>query len=45
MGSSRSKPIANLANELLANRNLLAALAGPSIALTVDAEGAPGRCG
>jgi signal transduction histidine kinase len=34
-----SKPIANLANELLANRNLLAALTGPSIALTVDAEG------
>ncbi len=32
-------PIANLAAELLANRNLLAALAGPSIALTVDAEG------
>jgi len=32
-------PIANLAAELLANRNLLAALAGPSIALTVHAEG------
>jgi len=32
-------PIGNLAGELLANRNLLAALAGPSIALTVDAEG------
>jgi signal transduction histidine kinase len=32
-------PVANLAAELLANRNLLAALAGPSIALTVDAEG------
>jgi len=31
-------PIDNLAAELLANRNLLAALAGPSIALTVDAE-------
>jgi signal transduction histidine kinase len=31
--------IANLAAELLANRNLLAALAGPSIALTVHAEG------
>ena len=34
-----AKPIDNLAGELLANRNLLAALAGPSIALTVDAEG------
>jgi len=32
-------PIANLAAELLVNRNLLAALAGPSIALTVHAEG------
>ena len=32
-------PISNLAAELLANRNLLSALAGPSIALTVDAEG------
>jgi signal transduction histidine kinase len=32
-------PIDNLATELLANRNLLAALAGPAIALTVDAEG------
>ncbi len=32
-------PVANLAAELLANRNLLAALAGPTIALTVDAEG------
>ena len=31
--------IANLAEELLANRNLLAALAGPAIAVTVDAEG------
>ncbi len=31
-------PIENLAAELLANRNLLAALAGPSIALTADAE-------
>jgi len=28
----------SLAGELLANRNLLAALAGPAIALTVDAE-------
>jgi hypothetical protein len=36
---ARPKPIDNLAAELLANRNLLAALAGPSIALTVDAEG------
>jgi signal transduction histidine kinase len=32
-------PIANLAEELLANRNLLAALAGPAIAVTVDADG------
>jgi signal transduction histidine kinase len=32
-------PIANLAAELLANRNLLSALAGPSIGLTVDADG------
>jgi signal transduction histidine kinase len=32
-------PVANLAAELLANRNLLSALAGPSIALTVNAEG------
>ncbi|MGB8028849.1 MAG: ATP-binding protein, partial [Terracidiphilus sp.] len=32
-------PVANLAGELLANRNLLAALAGPTIALTVHAEG------
>jgi signal transduction histidine kinase len=31
--------IDNLAGEVLASRNLLAALAGPSIALTVDAEG------
>jgi len=34
-----AEPIHSLASELLANRNLLAALAGPSIALTVDAEG------
>ena len=34
-----AEPIHNLAGELLANRNLLAALAGPSIALTVDAQG------
>jgi signal transduction histidine kinase len=32
-------PIDNLAAELLANRNLLAALAGPAVALTVDAVG------
>jgi signal transduction histidine kinase len=34
-----AEPIDSLASELLANRNLLAALAGPAIALTVDAEG------
>jgi signal transduction histidine kinase len=34
-----AEPIGNLAGELLANRNLLAALAGPAITLTVDAEG------
>jgi len=32
-------PIKNLAEELVANRSLLAALAGPTIALTVDAQG------
>ena len=32
-------PIRNLAREVLASRNLLAALAGPAIALTVDAQG------
>ncbi len=32
-------PIDNLAGELLTNRNLLGALAGPSIALTVNCEG------
>ncbi len=32
-------PVANLAAEILANRNLLSALAGPAIALTVDTEG------
>lgn len=32
-------PVANLATELLANHNLLAALAGPAITLTVDVEG------
>ena len=34
-----AEPIDNLAGEVLANRNLLSALAGPSITLTVDAEG------
>jgi signal transduction histidine kinase len=34
-----AEPICNLAAELLASRNLLAALAGPSIAVTVDAKG------
>jgi two-component system sensor histidine kinase ChvG len=33
------EPIDNLAAELTANRNLLSALAGPSITLTVDAQG------
>ena len=33
------EPINNLAQELEATRNLLAALAGPSISLTVNAEG------
>jgi len=33
------EPISNLAEELLLSRNLLAALAGPSIALSVDVEG------
>jgi signal transduction histidine kinase len=32
-------PIANLAAELLANRNLLSALAGPSIAVTMETDG------
>ena len=32
-------PIRNLAAELVANRNLLSALAGPAIALTVDTAG------
>jgi len=32
-------PVANLAAELLANRNLLAAMAGPSIALTMETAG------
>jgi two-component system sensor histidine kinase ChvG len=34
-----AKPIDSLAAELTANRNLLAALAGPSITLMVDADG------
>lgn len=34
-----AEPVENLAAELLANKNLLAALAGPAIALTVDIEG------
>jgi two-component system sensor histidine kinase ChvG len=34
-----AEPIGNLAAELLATRNLLAALAGPGVALTVDAVG------
>jgi signal transduction histidine kinase len=33
-------PIENMAAELLANHNLLAALSGPTVALTVDVEGA-----
>jgi hypothetical protein len=33
-------PIENLASELMANRNLLAALAGPTVGLAVEAEGA-----
>jgi signal transduction histidine kinase len=32
-------PIENLGEDLLANRNLLAAMAGPSITLTVDIQG------
>jgi signal transduction histidine kinase len=34
-----AQPIRNLAEELFANRNLLAAVAGPTVAVTVDAEG------
>lgn len=34
-----SEPIRNLAEELFANRNLLATIAGPTVALTVDAQG------
>jgi signal transduction histidine kinase len=32
-------PVTNLAAELIANRNLLAALAGPAIALTIETDG------
>jgi len=35
-----SEPVHNLAEELLANRNLLASLAGPTVGLTVDVQGA-----
>ena len=34
-----AEPIRNLAAELLANRSLLASLAGPNIALTLDVQG------
>jgi signal transduction histidine kinase len=34
-----AEPIRNLAEEFLANRNLLASLAGPTVALTVDVQG------
>jgi signal transduction histidine kinase len=34
-----AEPIKNLAEEVLANRSLLASLAGPTIGLTVDAQG------
>jgi len=34
-----SEPIKNLAEELLANRNLLASLVGPTVGLTVDVQG------
>lgn len=37
---SPATPIANLAAELLANHNLLSALAGPSITLSMDVDGA-----
>lgn len=33
------EPIKNLAEELLANRNLLASLVGPTVALTMDVQG------
>jgi signal transduction histidine kinase len=34
-----AEPVSNLAEELLANRSLLASLAGPTIALTIDVQG------
>ncbi|WP_162601519.1 sensor histidine kinase [Occallatibacter savannae] len=34
-----AEPVRNLAEELLANRHLLASLAGPTIGLTVDVQG------
>lgn len=34
-----AESIKNLAEDILANRNLLAALAGPTIALTIDVQG------
>jgi signal transduction histidine kinase len=34
-----AQPINSLASDLLANRNLLAALAGPSISVTIDVKG------
>ena len=34
-----TEPIQNLAEELFANRSLLASIAGPTVALTVDAQG------
>jgi signal transduction histidine kinase len=34
-----AEPIVNLASEVLANRNLLAALAGPAISVTTDVDG------
>lgn len=34
-----AEPVRNIAEEMLANRNLLASLAGPTIALTVDVRG------
>jgi signal transduction histidine kinase len=39
LGLQSAVPVSNVAAELLANRNLLSALAGPSIALTMDAAG------
>lgn len=37
--SISSEPVRNLAEELLTNRNLLASLVGPGVALTVDVQG------